>query len=329
MAKYRKVLVAAAAAALIVGGIPAVSAQPYFLLDISPRAHDKTRKDSSPASSALAARAVEQLQLGCDPQAQMAAGRNPYADTVLGRLGPALAVTDSQRRAAVAATISQDSKYAFARTAELRAAENPELRYLGWLIPAYLLAKAQPPGYVGELETLLEQLARISGSVRFSTADRHYLAALAAVEQGDTDGALKQIDLALGQEPDFYNAIVLGLRLRLLSTAGGGSLHGRCERAFAALFEDLLALVGLTRCPLQASQSEIYLRRYLPDPMRHPGFLAAQVYLGVMARKPGYAAGALARFDGLSHVVCRAKVSWQLHRLLEGGIKQIEQERGQ
>ncbi|WP_133511118.1 hypothetical protein [Candidatus Thiosymbion oneisti] len=299
-----------------------------FLIDINPRKpQDQPRAETNGGGgTGFAAVAAEQLRLGCDPRAQASAGRNPFADTVIGRLNPAIDASPEQRRAVIAATISQDFDYAFEQTAALRTSPDPGIGYLGWLVPAYVLVKAQPSNYVQELKRLLPELEKTGSVATFSSADLHYLAAVMMAAEGRTEQARSRIETALEQEPTFYNAILFGLRLRLLSMHSVLGNYRNCKAGFDELFEDLLALVGLTRCPLQASQSEVYLRRFLGDPMRHPAFLAAQVYLGLIARKPRHANNALARFDALPAFSCRASVSRELHRLLEQGRAMLVEE---
>lgn len=296
----------------------------HFLLDLSP----PPAPPEPQQRSALAAAAAEQVRLGCDPMAQASATRNPFADTVIGRASLRLAVSEDQHRGIIAAVLSQDADYAFAQSASLRTADDNGLRYLGWLIPAYVLAKAQPQGYSVRLTGMLSSMTPLTERLPFSSADLDYLAAIAAEARGDPAQARLHIDQALLKEPDFYNAIVLGLRLRLLAITTSLKRYRRCQSAFDALFVELLRLVGLTRCPLQASQSEVYLRRFLGDPARNPAFLAAQVYLGVIARKPEHAAAALARFDKLPAFACKAPVSDQLHALYRTGRAELARERG-
>jgi hypothetical protein len=302
-------------------------ARAHFLVDISPAAEEPPGGETGEGSGDVAGRAVAQLQLGCDPSALAEAGRNPFAETVLGRTAPAVLIEAEARRALTAAMLSHDYAYAFDRAAALRAAADPSLRYLGWLLPAYVLAKAQPAGWADTLADLLPRLREAATSARLSTADLHYLAAVAAVAQGRAADARPAVDAALAEEPVFFNAMVLGLGLRLAAMAAEVRTHTRCERAFAELFDDLVDLVGLTRCPLQASQTELYLRRQLPDPARNAAFLAAQVYLGIIARRAEHAEAALQRFDALPALACKVVVSGQLHRLLERGQETLKQER--
>jgi hypothetical protein len=298
-----------------------------FPIDLAPVHEDEAARQGDRGADGLAAAAVEQLQLGCDPRAAAGKGDNPFADTVLGRLGVTFAIGEDLHRQVIAATLSQDFAFAYEHTAMLRRNENPDLRYLGWLIPAYVLAKAQPDGYVPELRRLLLRLQETAAAVSFSPADMDYLAAVVAYAGGRMGEARERIDAALAHEPRFYNAIVFGLRLRLLALPGELTHRQRCEAAFSALFDDLLALVGLTRCPLQASQSEVYLHRFLGDPGRNPAFLAAQVYLGIIARRPDHARLALSRFDGLAAFSCQTAVSRQLHALFDEGAAALARER--
>lgn len=295
-----------------------------FLIDISPH-FDHQQAPQAAAASGFVARAIEQIELGCDPRGGADPGENPYADTVIGRITPEITFDVDERRAAIAATLAQDSNFAWSETAVLRASEVPGVRYLGWLIPAYAIAKAQRPGYLDTLSRLLPSLRQVAGTVHFSSADVDYLAAVVLNGRGETTQALGKIAAALAEEPQFYNAILFGMRLQIATIGKGGfSSYRSCAAAFDGLFDSLLTLVGLTRCPLQASQSEIYLRRFLVDPMHNPAFLASQVYLGLMSHKMDFSRKALDRFDTRVEIPCKKSVSDRLHQLIELSVPHID-----
>lgn len=304
---------------LVVGGTTARSgtAAGRFPIDIGPRPAQREVARAVPTlgSDPLIEAARTQLAAGCDPRAGVAPGRDPYAETVLGRRRPTVATGAAEARLILAALLSQDPAFAHTTTAPLRASADAGVRYLGWLIPANVAARAPAQGE--RLRGLLPGLAASTDGVGFSTADADYLHGLAAAAAGDGAAALGYLGAALGQEPDFFNARVLRLHLRMEALAhSGGAGHRACRDAYAALFADLLALLDLTRCPLQAAQVELYLRRFLPDPAQSQAFLAAQVYLGVIGRRPDHARLALARFDAGSGPACKRPLSQQLHGLL-------------
>lgn len=301
------------------GLIPiAIAGAPRFPIDLDPESVRSTgRPEPSLRQGSWEATARDQLAQGCDPSADRQHGRNPYADTIIGRQRLALDRSADEARAAMAATLSQDPRVAFANTALLRDSISPDLRYLGWLIPAMVHLRAKGVHDSDALEALLDGLALVAEDARISTADLDLLRAMVALAHGNRDQAANRLATALSKEADYYNARLLRLRLRLVALNQPPAWG--CVDAFDDLFEDLTALVGLTRCPLQAAQSELFLRRSLARPRHHPGFLAVRVYLGLMARRYDHAEQALEGFDQLQGVVCRGILSARLHRLLSLG----------
>jgi hypothetical protein len=300
-------------------GTTGVSARQLFPIDLSPRGPEEELScgdcGTDSGGEDFVSVALEQLKRGCDPLADQSLGGNPYADSIIGRLSPSLAFDESQHQAMIAATLSQDPDLAFEYTAGLRESADPSLRYVGWLVPAYVVAKARRADYLERLGEILPRLARESSGL--PSTDLDYLEAVLASGRGDDAAALSHIERALKTEPRFFNAILLGLRLRMETAVQAGSLGYRaCDAAYRGLFRGLLALVDLTRCPLQASQSEIYLARMLRDPAISPPMLAARVYLGLMARKPKLARTALEHFDAIAELSCKRSISRALHRLL-------------
>ena len=314
-ARFALLLLAAGSLGLCQGA----SARALFPLDISPLAsvEDRGARNREEGAGDFVAEALAQLDLGCDPLADQSLGGNPYADSVIGRIGPELSFGEDEHRLVIAATLSQDPGQAFEYTAALRASSDPALRYVGWLVPAYAAAKSDPDTSRERLPELLRGMER-EAPTGLSVADLDYLRAVRDADRGDHGAALDHVERALSAEPQFFNALLLALRLRVVAAERDGARgFSACDAAYRGMFAHLVTLVGLTRCPLQASQAEIYLRRMFRDPEHAPSLLAARVYLGVLARRPALAANALERFDRVAEVSCKRGVSVALHRLLD------------
>ena len=239
-------------------------------------------------------------------------GANPYAETALMRHAVKLPLTPEEHKALIAASISQDAELVLQYTAPLRAHPRPDIRYAATLIAAHRLAKISLRQYRREIHNLVAILQQLKDKVdAFPTSDADFLAALLAMDAGDDRQALQYLDAALAQEPAFFNAAVLAVKLQLQRLARNGTLStGQCLREYNTLAARLAHLVALNPCPRMAAHVEVYLSRWFAKPQKVAPLAAARIYLSIMAWDVKRAQAALARYQKLSgHNACTAIMS--------------------
>ena len=243
-----------------------------------------------------------QLRCQCANPTAPRSGANPYAETALMRHAVKLPLSSEERKALIAASISQDAELILENTAPLQVHAQPEIQYAAILIAAHRLAKLDLKRYRREIRRLVAKLQRLKNKVRtYPASDADFLAALLAMDEGDTENALRYLDAALAQEPAFFNAAVLAVRLQLERLVRDGTPTTRqCLREYNALASRLVRLTALNPCPRMAAHVEVYLSRWFENPQDVAPLAAAQIYLSVMAWDIQRAKKALQRFIQLS-----------------------------
>ncbi len=270
------------------------------------------------------------LSSGCRKECQAPpkdkSGPSPYAETVLMRRKVPLPLSDSQRKALIAAIIARDPKYSLEITKELRTASNPEIRFGVTLAVAYALAKYDLNDNRDVLARLVADLRKDRKKVSsYPTSDADFLAAILAKAAGERKKAAKYLEAALSREPNFFNAAVLAahLQIQALTHSQFGPAQ-KCADDYEILIQHLMRMVRIESCPRMAIHAEIFLARQFRHPEKTAPLLAARVYLAIMAWRADRARQILARFKDIDSPTCKQFVVARLTRFVEFAGRELE-----
>lgn len=118
-------------------------------------------------------------------------------------------------------------------------------------------------------------------------SDRHYLAAVLALEQRDWPAVTRETERALRRSPRYYNARVLHTLGQLAHLLRGGFSAAQCEANMIRVEDLLLPLVELGACPMHVAHVDLAAARYLPEdagPNTERLRLARRFYLAYVSR---------------------------------------------
>lgn len=256
----------------------------------------------------------QQLERGCT----IAAG-SPYADTAYLRGAVVPPLSEDLRRDISIARLSGDAAYATEILAPALIAPEAEARYAAALTVATLSIQSLGNFDVDGARALdIMEQASSEGPLSVPASDYHFLRALQAQAQGETNRLRTEVEAAIAAEPRFFAAMILSLDLAVDKAATqGGQGAALCRASYGALMLDAARILNLAPCRYHAAHLELYLKRQFETPASVPALSAVQVYLSLIARRPDAAAAALAEFAAADRLDCKIAILSDLDRLIE------------
>ncbi|SMX29487.1 hypothetical protein TRP8649_03623 [Pelagimonas phthalicica] len=256
------------------------------------------------------------MERGC-----MLDGTQPYADTIFLRQNLTTRIPDDARRALTLAALAQSVDEVSAQLSETVTSSDPLVAYAAYLEIALSAARS---GSITD-QRASYALSRMS-ELELQTvtkSDLAFLRALQAEAQGDVEAALTHTQAAIEQEPRFFNALALDLRLRL---ATGQHLRGpasafaqtaSCQSEFHELLRVLALIADLEPCKSMAAHLELFLSRQIVVPEDAPGMHAIATYLAVLSKRKDLAQSAFDRFMQPPRPICATEIGAELDRFLD------------
>lgn len=258
---------------------------------------------------------AEQIARGCATGSDQ-----PYADTIFLRQARALPIEAEARRALALAALAETPEGVAPLIAGLIQSESAAIRYAAALqmaLAAVRSGQIHDPRFAAALEVM-----GAATDLEFPTSDLTFMRALQAEADGALEGAQLLARQAAEQEPRFFNALALDLRLALGSgehlrgAVGPFGQRTACRREFEGLLTALSQIADLEPCPRVAAHLDLYLARHLISPDTAPGLLAARVYLGVLSQRAEFARAARDAFVRGPGPVCADEMTAELDGLL-------------
>ena len=274
----------------------------------------KERESPQPPLCVMCEVLSQQLEQGCTIGAV-----SPYADTAYLRKMVVPPLSENLRRDISIARLSGDAAYATEILAPALTSPEAEARYAAALTIATLsiqsLGRFNEDG-AGALDIM--QQAADGAPLSVPASDYHFLRALQAKLQGDTNRLRREVDAAIAAEPRFFTAMILLLDLAVdKATTQGGQGAALCHASYSALLLDAAQILNLAPCRYHAAHLELYLKRRFETPTSLPALSAVQVYLSLIARRPDAAAAARAAFAVADRLDCKSTVLGDLDKLIE------------
>ena len=141
---------------------------------------------------------------------------NPYSESILMRRKIYLGLSSKKRKQLIAAILARDSKLSLSYSQKLRHSKQAKVRYAATLVVAYALARQDLTANRNVIQLLIEDLKKDVKKIKaFPVSDTFFLAAILAQNEGKVEKAMKLLKKALIQEPTFFNAAVLSVRLQI------------------------------------------------------------------------------------------------------------------
>ncbi len=201
--------------------------------------------------------------------------RTPLGETALLRGTLSLPIADTQARLHAAAQLSQDPATALSFLADELASGDVIRAYAAALTIAFVAAKSDPSLRMDQTEQALIRLEQAAKRAGLPCADCAYLRALQAWRAGDGAAAQRLVESARAMDPRYFNALVLGVILRVEQLDGPAATRpDSCAKALTELMGVLMALSELNPCPLQAGHPDLLVSRRFEHPDRHSAILA-------------------------------------------------------
>lgn len=273
--------------------------------------------DAEPPACAdqVCERLSEQLARGCGR-----AGDVPYADTIFLRRGIDPGFPASLERAIALALASNDPAIADDILRPFLNEGAAAARYAAGLYLALVHAQAG----AGPSEPALAAMrGATEEGLPFPASDLDFLEALRLIDAGDSRAARARLEGAIAEEPRFFNALALALRLDMANAAFAGRQGpSLCEAAYGELFDHASLMMALDPCAKQAAHLDLYLSRDLPDPTGSAPYQAVKVYVALVSRRPDLARAARDRFASRPEVQCGTRVTGLLEQLIAAGTGQ-------
>jgi hypothetical protein len=272
------------------------------------------RETPPPPPCAMCEVLSQQLEQGCT----IAAG-SPYADTAYLRRAVVPPLSEDLRRDISIARLSGDAAYATEILAPALTAPEAEARYAAALTVATLSIQSMGRFDSDGARTLdIMQQAAAEGPLSVPSSDYHFLRALQAQAQGETNRLRTEVKAAIAAEPRFFAAMILSLDLAVDKAATqGGQGAALCNASYGALMLDAARILNLAPCRYHAAHLELYLKRQFETPASVPALSAVQVYLSLIARRPDAAAAARADFAAADRLDCKSTVLGDLDEMIE------------
>jgi hypothetical protein len=236
-----------------------------------------------PAETQLGKIAGELLKKRCTADQNQAAR---YADLFFFRNVTGLGLSAAQEAQLIAAIMAQDGAGAMEFTATLRQDPNVQTRLVANLVALYVWGRTGKELADKQAQELFAALEKDKASeYRMLKADYSYLRALSAWSAGDNTRALKDLDDAVGVEPEFFNAHVIRVAI-LIDLAARAMVRDddACLSAFDKLAEALGAIMQFSPCALQGAHLARYLRSQQAEPDRHVPLLLTEMFLSTVSQ---------------------------------------------